>query len=59
MRYNELEVLAFYNARTKHQATVVTDGTRHALYTASGRAIYKKLTQAIAWLESHNYQICI
>lgn len=59
MKCNDLEVLEFYNRRTKHQATVVTDGTHHALYTASGRAIYKKLTQAIAWLESHNYQICI
>lgn len=59
MNYNGTEVLAFYNHRTRHQATIVTDGTHHALYTASGRAIYKKLTQAIAWLESHNYQICI
>ena len=59
MRCNDLEVLEFYNRRTRHQASIVTDGTHHVLYTASGRSIFRKLTQAISWLESHNYKICI
>ena len=59
MNVQGTEVLTFQHKKSKIQATVVTDGMHHCLYTATGRVAFRSIFKAIAWLESHNYNIVI